>query len=51
MLIDILTEFLGPCPQGLEFMYIIMGFALLLIGLIFVFLILNAFFKIVRRGR
>lgn len=51
MLKDILIEFLGPCPQGLEFLYIIMGFLLLLIGLTFVFFILNAFFKIVRRGR
>lgn len=51
MLMEILTEFLGECPHGLEPMYIFMGFVLLLMGFFLVVLILNAFFKLFRKGR
>lgn len=51
MLFDILTEFLGECPPGLEFLYIVMGFVLLLLGFLIVFAIFNSFFKLFKRGR
>lgn len=51
MLMDILTEFLGECPQGLEPLYYLMGFVLLLLGFLIVFSIMNAFFKLFKHGR
>lgn len=51
MLMEILTEFLGECPQGLEFLYIVMGFVLFLLGFLIVFSIFNSFFKLFKRGR
>lgn len=51
MLMEILIEFLGECPHGLEPMYILMGFVLLLLGFLIVFMIFNSFFKLFKRGR
>lgn len=48
---EILVEVLGAPPVGLEFLYYIFAFVLLLFGLGVVFAILNAFFKIFRHGR
>lgn len=51
MLKEILIEFLGECPQGYEFIYIILGFVLFLLGFLIVFEILNSFFKLFKKGR
>lgn len=51
MLNEILVEFLGECPPGLEPMYKLMGFILLLFGFLIVFAIFNAFFKLFKLGR
>ena len=51
MLFDIVVEFFGPCPLGLEFLYYIFSFILLLLGFLIVFTIFNSFFKLFKRGR
>ena len=51
MLYDIVVEFLGPCPQGLEFIYLLFSFILLLVGFLIVILIFSSIFKIFRKGR
>lgn len=51
MLMEILTEFLGECPNGLEPLFYMFGFVLLLCGFFIVFAIFNAFFKLFKKGR
>lgn len=51
MLYDLIVQFLGAPPLGLEFLYYIFSFVLLLLGFIIVILIFNAFFKLFKRGR
>lgn len=51
MLYDIVVEFLGECPSGLEFLYYTFSFILLLLGFLIVFTIFNSFFKLFKRGR
>lgn len=51
MLYDIVVEFLGPAPLGLEFLYYIFSFVLLLLGFVIVISIFNAFFKLFKKGR
>lgn len=48
---DLVVEFFGAPPLGLEFLYYIFAFVLTLVGLALVSLILNAFFKIFKLGR
>lgn len=51
MLHEIIVEFLGECPQGYEFVYLIFEFILFLIAFGIVFFILNSFFKIFKIRR
>lgn len=48
---DLIVEFLGAPPLGLEFLYYIFAFIFTLVALALVALILNAFFKIFKFGR
>ena len=48
---DFIVEFFGTPPLGLEFLYYIFAFVFTLVGLAFIILILNAFFKIFKLGR
>lgn len=47
---EFIVEFFGAPPLGLEFLYYIFAFVFTVVGLLLVYLILNAFFKIFRRG-
>lgn len=47
---EFIVNFFGAPPLGLEFLYYIFAFVFTVVGLLLVYLILNAFFKIFRRG-
>lgn len=47
---NFVVEFFGTPPLGLEFLYYIFAFVFTVVGLLLVYLILNAFFKIFKRG-
>ena len=47
---EFIVDFFGAPPLGLEFLYYIFAFVFTIVGLLLVYLILNAFFKIFKRG-
>ena len=51
MLYDIVVDFLGPAPVGLEFLWYTFSFILFLLGFSIVFVIFNSIFNLFKRGR